>query len=216
MNRFTNILNFFKQKDNGPTEGNQKWVEGYKAFERGKQHYLAGQETHSIAAQIQNALNCFDYAIASGFEDGGIYGTRGSCLQLLDFHLDAIDDFNKAIPLEPDDSNLYYMRSVSKGATGDLRGRVSDLQEAIRLAGVDTAINKSYDAWAKQKGHKDGVVGMYMFDMCVANQDIESQEFHERLVRESKRPGLVDHLGPDLVSRRRAKALRRTQNEGSA
>jgi tetratricopeptide (TPR) repeat protein len=205
MKPFTSILNFFKQKEKGPTEAGKKWVEGYNSFERGKQHYLAGGETHSVAARIQNALDCFDYAIASGFEDGGIYGTRGSCLQLLDFHLDAIDDFNKAIPLEPEDSNLYYMRSVSKGATGDLHGRVADLKEAIRLSEIDNNVNKTFNLGAKKLGFESSTA-IFKAELLSANLDIEQQEVDERV--RSKCPG-VD-LGPDLVTRRRAGARRRT------
>ena len=211
MNPFTTILNFFKKRDDRPTEADKKWAEGYNAFERGKKHYLAGGENHSVAGRIQDALDCFDKAIASGFEEGGIYGSRGSCLQILDFHLDAIDDFNKAIPLDPEDCNLYFMRSVSKGATGDLRGCVADLQEAIRFSETDNPLNGKYNLWANKLGYKN-IAAKFNYDLIVANQDIEMQEDKERL--QSKRPGL--DLGPDLVSRRRAKSRRRTQHEQSA
>jgi len=211
MNPFTTILNFFKKRDDRPTEADKKWAEGYNAFERGKKHYLAGGENHSVAGRIQDALDCFDKAIASGFEEGGIYDSRGSCLQILDFHLDAIDDFNKAIPLDPEDCNLYFMRSVSKGATGDLYGCVADLQEAIRLSEIDNPLNEKYNLWANKLGYKN-IAAKFNYDLIVANQDIETQEAKERL--RSKRPGL--DLGPDLVSRRRTKSRRRTQHEQSA
>jgi tetratricopeptide (TPR) repeat protein len=207
MNPFTTIVNCLKKKDNGPTEAGKQWTEGYNAFQRGKQHYLPGGETHSVVSRIQNALDCFDYSIASGFEDGGIYGTRGSCLQLLELHLDAIDDFNKAIPLEPEDCNLYYMRSVSKGATGDLHGRVADLKEAIRLSRIDNDVNKSFNLGAKKLGYESSAA-MFKAELLGANLDLEQQEDDERM--RSKCSG-VD-LGPDLVTRRRAGARRRTRS----
>lgn len=209
MNLFSTILKAFGKERPGPTEADKGWAEGYRSFQRGKEHYLAGGKDHSIASHIQQALDCFDSAIALGFEEGGIYGLRGSCLQILGFDLDAIDDFAKAVAAEPSDCNLFFMRSGSRGAVGDLRGRVSDLKEAIRLAATDNTANRSYDALANERGYGDGVAAMFTAEMCFAEQDVESQEFYEQLVRESKRPGLADHLGPDIVSRRRANAKRR-------
>lgn len=198
MNPITAILNLFKKRNDGPTETNQRRLDGYNALQKGGVFYGKGQ--------LREALDCFDAAIDNGFEDGGIYRSRGLCLQSLNFDLDAIDDFDKAIASEPQDSNLYYMRSISKGATGDLHGRVSDLQEAVRLASVENAANRSYNAFAKEKGYKNGVIGIYEADLLLANLDLESQATQERVRREC--PG--DDLGLDLVSRRRAKARRRT------
>jgi tetratricopeptide (TPR) repeat protein len=214
MSLFSIVLNGFGKGNAGPTEPNKRWAEGYRSFQRGEEHYLAGGENHSIAAHTQEALDCFDSAIALGFEDRGIYGTRGSCLQILGFDLDAIDDFDKAVAADPSDCNVFFMRSVSKGVVGDLHGRVSDLKEAIRLAAADNVANRPYSALAEKRGYRDGVVGMYVAEMCFANQDIESQESYERLVRECRRPGLADQLGPDLVARKRAKARRRPQGNG--
>ncbi len=73
------------------------------------------------------------------------------------------------------------MRSISKGSTGDLRGRISDLQEAIRAAGIDNAVNRAYNAWAKEKGYADGVIGMYKFELLNANLDLEQQETEEQM-----------------------------------
>lgn len=135
---------------------------------------------------------------------------RGLCLQSSDFHLDAIDDFNKTIALRRDDSSLYYMRSVSKGATGDLHGCASDLQEAIRFAGDDNADNRSHNAWANERGYK-GVIDMYKFALEVTNVNFEMQSSLER--RRRDHPGLALDFGPDLVTERRAKSRRRTQHE---
>jgi tetratricopeptide (TPR) repeat protein len=208
MNHLTTIIHFFKKMDNRPTETDKKWGEGYKAFERGKQHYLAGGENHSVAGRIQDALDCFDKAIALGFEDGDIYGTRGSCLQLLEFHLDAIDDFNRAILSAPEDSNLYYMRSVSKSAIGDLHGCVADLKEAIRLSEIDSKLTKTYDLGAKKRGFQSATA-MFNCDLLRANLDLEAQAEDEHLGHECERLGL--DLPPNLVSRRRANTRRRMQ-----
>src|ERR1035441_9797421 len=214
MSFFDAIRNALGRKSADPTESPEGWAEGYRLFQRGKEHYLARGEEHSNTRRIEEAVNCFDSAIALGFEEGGIYGTRGSCLQILGYDLDAIDDFDRAIAEDKSDCSLFFMRSVSKGATGDLYGRVSDLKESIRLAGADNTVNRPYNALAQKRGYRDGVAGIYMAEMRLAEQDVESQELYERLVRESRRPGLADQLGPDLVARKRAKARRRPQGNG--
>ncbi|HEY6166905.1 MAG TPA: hypothetical protein VI454_02610 [Verrucomicrobiae bacterium] len=201
MNPLTSIFSLFKKTANEPSEADQQWLDSYNAFQKGEQFFVKGQ--------LQAALDCFDAAIERGFEEGGIYGSRGSCLQSLEFHLDAIDDFDRAIAVESEDSNLLYMRSISRGATGDLHGRISDLHEAIRLASAENASNSAYNAFAKDKGFEDGVIGMYRSDLLHANLDLEQQATDEKLRREC--PGL--NLGPDLISRRRADLRRRPEHE---
>ena len=100
------------------------------------------------------------------------------------------------------------MRSVSRGAVGDLQGRVDDLNEAIRVAAIPSAANRSHNEWAKEHGYKNGVAGMYQMDLLSAKLRIEHQASEERLLK-----GLGAHLGPDLVTRRRSQARRRTANE---
>ena len=200
MNPFTAIRNIFKRRNDGPSQGNQRWLDGYAAFQRGKDLYAKGD--------LQRALSCFDEGIALSFEGDGIYGLRGSCLQSLDFDLDAIDDLSRAIASEPEDGNHYYMRSLSKGATGDCRGRVSDLEEAIRLATVQSTLNKTYDEYAKEKGW-NRAVDMFRADLVHANLDLEMQVEDERRHREH--PGLFTAL--DLASRKRAQAKRRATHE---
>jgi tetratricopeptide (TPR) repeat protein len=214
MSLFNAIRNALGRRSADPTASAEGWAEGYRRFQRGKEHYLAGGEDHSNACRIEEALSCFDSAIALGFEEGGIYSTRGSCLQILGYDLDAIDDFDRAIAEDASDCNLFFMRSVSKGAIGDLRGRVSDLKEAMRLAATDNTTNRSCNALALKRGYREGVVSMCAAEMRFAEQDVESQQFYERLLRESPRPGLADQLGADLVARRRAKARRRPHGNG--
>ena len=61
--------------------------------------------------QYKEAILKFDIVISEGY---GIfqeaYSQRGMCLQYLDFHLDAIDDFTKAIGLFPSDANNFFCR----------------------------------------------------------------------------------------------------------
>ena len=198
MSFFDAIANFFKKPPTEPTESDHLWREGYKAFDRGQDLYYQNE--------VQQALHYFDTAIDSGFEGADVYGMRGGCLQSLHFDLDAIDDFTKAIEFDPEDSNNYFMRSISKGAVGDLHGRVDDLNEAIRLTGVDSPSTRSHNTYAREKGYKDGVAGMYRMEMMHANLDLEQQASDERRLQ-----GPAASLGPDLVAKRQSQARRRTR-----
>lgn len=181
-----------------PTENDQRWRDGYMALERAKELYVRNE--------AQQALRYFDTAIDSGFEDADIYIMRGECLQSLEFDLDAINDFTKAIEIDPEDSNTYFQRSISKGAVGDLQGRVDDLNEAIRLAGIDSPSTRNHDAGARENGYKDGVAGFYRMQMMHANLDLDRQASDERRLQ-----GPAASLGPDLATKRRSKARRRTR-----
>lgn len=198
MNLFTTILNLFKKADAESSGTNQRWLDGYHAFEKGKRLFHEG-------GQLQGALACFDEAIGLGCEDAEILGMRGSCLQSLNFDLDAIDDFDKAIALNPEDTHLYFMRSVSKGGVGDLQGRVTDLQETIRVAAISNAGNRTTHELARERGFKD-LIEKYQMDIVSANLDVERQAIDERMAVEF--PGRSD-----LASRRRAAARRRSKNE---
>jgi tetratricopeptide (TPR) repeat protein len=165
-------LNLFKKTPSSSPE-DEKWLRGYNALEGGKKHY--------IEERTEQALDCFDTAIECGHGDAEAFSCRGSCLQILEWHLDAIDDFTRAIELEPDDSNDYYMRSISRGAVGDLQGQVDDLNEAIRVAGIPNAANRSHNEHAKEHGYRNGIVGKYQMDLIGANLRIESQNSEERL-----------------------------------
>ena len=144
MNPLSSLLNFFGKKSTAQTEANEKWLQGHRAFEAGKKHFSERRD--------QEAADCFDTAVECGFKNATLFGLRGSCLQSLKWHLDAIDDFTKAISLEPQDCNLYFQRAMSKSSAGDEQGFLADIQDAIRLSKVDSALNRSYNLGAKDMG----------------------------------------------------------------
>ncbi len=45
----------------------------------------------------------------------------------------AIDDFNKAIKLKPDEASFYNYRGLAKSKTDDYKGEIQDYTEAIKL-----------------------------------------------------------------------------------
>src|SRR5579862_9522892 len=79
------------------------------SFENGIEAYQKGC-VHADNGEYEDALKCFDFAIDCGIKEA--YQERGLCLNSLDYFLDAIDDFNKAIQLTPEDCNLYYCRGL--------------------------------------------------------------------------------------------------------
>jgi tetratricopeptide (TPR) repeat protein len=194
-NEFTTLQSAISCPKNAtePNESNRLWMEGYNALERGKDLYFKKEYYH--------ALSNLDIAIASGFEGADAYGMRGGCLQSLRFDLDAIDDLTKAIEFDPQDSNNYFMRSISKAAVGDLRGRVDDLKMAIRLACIDGPTTHRYNSYAREKGFKDGVADMYRAELVKADQDIIRQASEDRRIQ-SRDTDLADKR-PSLSRRRK-------------
>jgi tetratricopeptide (TPR) repeat protein len=136
-------LDLFRKKPISSPEA-QKWLRGYNALEAGKKHYAE--------KRTEQALDCFDTAIECGLGDGTAFSLRGSCLQTLEWHVDAIDDFSKAISLEPQDCNHYFQRAMSKTSAGDHEGFLADIQEAIRLSKTDNALNRIYNTYAQDTG----------------------------------------------------------------
>ncbi len=156
---------FCKEPSTDTFDSTDLWLKGQKSLERGKELYFQNE--------FQLALKCFDSAVESGFQDENVYFMRGGCLQSLQFDLDAIDDFTKATEIDPEDSNYYFMRSISKGAIGDTQGRMEDLNEAVRLACIDSVSTRSHNAYARENGYKEGVADMYRMQIVLANIDLE-------------------------------------------
>jgi tetratricopeptide (TPR) repeat protein len=50
----------------------------------------------------------------------------------------AIEDFTKAIKVNPNDADTYYNRGVAKSSLGDIKGAIADFTKAIK-------INPNYD-----------------------------------------------------------------------
>lgn len=126
-------------------------------FQQGRKAYKAGEE-HCLAHRWQEALDHYDAASEYGFINDRMLGDRATCLQALGWHLDAIDDFTWAIKKEPEDCNLFFLRSISQHSVGNQAGHDSDLDEAIRLAKESNPLTKSYNATAKAQGWGSALV----------------------------------------------------------
>lgn len=164
MNPIGNLLKLFKKRTTQQSENDKRCLEGFNAFQKANDFFLK--------KRVQETLDCCDKAIDCGYvDDAEVYSMRGWCLQSLNYDLDAIEDFDRAIALQPEDSDFFFQRSISKGSTGDQHGRVSDLREAIRLAGIDNACTRSHDALAKEWGYENSA-HFYEMQMVMAKDDL--------------------------------------------
>lgn len=118
----------------------------------------SGDEFHALSQgdqfmeknNLEEALACYDAAIANGCDTAHGYSGRALALQALSFHYDAIADFSRAISLSPEDCSLYYSRALSKGFVLDFEGEVADLHKAIELCLKKDDLNRAYKNKAKE------------------------------------------------------------------
>lgn len=197
MKFLTAILALFKSND--PERADKAYQDGNESFRRAMQSKieLIRQEG------MRESLEHFDQAIDLGLKHPGAFSRRATCLSNLGFELDAIDDFGRAIALDPDDSHNYYGRHVSRNAIGDLLGAIADLKEAIRVASLDHPYNRLMQEQARKMG--SSLEERYQIELGGLINTLESQVKIER--RNSSLP--KEHQMPDYVSQKRTEARRR-------
>lgn len=123
-----------------------------------------------------NALYYLDKAVENGYMKDGIFEIRGFCLQSLDYYFDAIEDFNKAISLSPNDCSLHYNRGLYKGITLDYEGEIKDIEKAIELFKPDTQMNREHNQNAINMGFSSGLLGMYELSLFSALSRLEDDQ----------------------------------------
>lgn len=188
MSWLSNLFSKNKTPEFSPEEqalSKRKW-DGFDFFSKGKNCYLN--------RQTSEALSYLDRALEYGFEENfsydasKLYDLRAGCLQELEYHYDAINDFDKSISLEPNDCNKYFLRSISKGAILDCEGEVADLEKAIQLSKVDNALNREYNDAARIQGHKNGAAGMFEMTLLMAKMNLDSEIKSKEQVENAKTP----------------------------
>lgn len=134
------FLFLFKSLSVKTPESKSRFSEGWNAHNEAKELYkLQGKDRRDELCLLH-----LDKAIECGIYDA--YADRGFILQGLDYHYDAIEDFNHSISLAKDDANLYFGRGHSRGIIGDYDGSISDLQKAIELSKIDNEKNRKYNS----------------------------------------------------------------------
>ncbi|MDO6746664.1 tetratricopeptide repeat protein [Gilvimarinus sp. 1_MG-2023] len=106
---------------------------GYELFERGNLLY--------IKKEYQSALEIFDQSLQFGPNPVTLY-YRGRSNYWLDKYSQAIDDFTKAIYLQPDVADYYYWRSKALYYFGRYTDGLADIERAYALNPLDEGIQK--------------------------------------------------------------------------
>lgn len=135
----------------------------------------------------EEALSYFDFAIKSGIQEA--YEDRAWCLESLRYDYEAIEDFNKAIKLKPDDCNLYYGRALAKHGCLDYEGAVLDLELAYTFSKFNTEENK----WRNKKAIEMGYSSIhYLYFTHLESFKIDLAEYLNRLreIEDRKQKGL--------------------------
>lgn len=100
----------------------------------------------------ENAMECWNRLIAKYPNNAEYYNERGVCKFNMRFKY-AIQDFDSAIELEPNNPYFYSCRAYIKDKTGDTEGSVEDYTKSLSLDPTD-AITMNNLGLAEQKlGH---------------------------------------------------------------
>ena len=149
-------------KNKDKSVSTNKFMNGVESFEKGMEYYQK--------KDFQKAIIYFTKAIENDCEEN-IYTYRADCHFELGSNQQAIQDYNKAISLEPDDCNLLYMRSQVKNTINDFEGEIDDLETAIRLSKIDSKLNKEYFIETQKMGWSNGHSSLYQ--SCLVRKQLE-------------------------------------------
>ncbi len=61
------------------------------------------------------------------------YTWRGMCLNVLGHPLDAVDDFNEALKMDPSDANNFFTRGICYSSIGEIDEAKADFEKAVQL-----------------------------------------------------------------------------------
>ncbi len=96
-----------------------------------EQYFQDGLQVAS-EGNMELAVTLFSKAIAIQPHET-LYFNRGTCKLRLEDYFGAIQDFNNAIDLNPEDSGFFLNRGNAKHKVEDYRGAVLDFNQAVRL-----------------------------------------------------------------------------------
>ncbi|MEZ5003623.1 MAG: hypothetical protein R2730_11375 [Chitinophagales bacterium] len=150
-----------------------------KEFDSGCNLYM--NHNYEKALIIFDSLLLTNFGKYFPFEMAELYKFRGHCLQVLDFHYEAVENFTSSLSIDPTDCNTYFYRSMSKKYTLDLEGRINDLKMAIEHSKLETELNKQYRLIAKNLGNESHT-SIYSFQLFHAQLDLkERKELIEKI-----------------------------------
>lgn len=118
------------------------------------------------------ALELFDIAIEKGCDDMRAFRFRAICLRDLNYDLEAIEDLDKCIKMEPHMGSLYYDRAVTKQWIYDFEGSVADYEKAIELSKIANDDTRYWNEYAVKTGF-DSATHKYELDLGFMKRDID-------------------------------------------
>ena len=126
-------------------KGRELWKNIFPVVDR--KYTSSNNSKESEKKEMYEALKYFDMAIEKKYLTAESYAFRGTCLYYLKYYFDALEDYNKAIEINPESDRAfnYYMRSLIKDAIFDYNGSLADIDEAIRLSKIDTYDNEQWN-----------------------------------------------------------------------
>jgi len=153
-----------KHSDKESDERKRRWSEVFNGF--------YNQENWDKLLASSNA--CIDL-----FPEWDIcYIYRGIAKGKLGDYKGEIEDYDKAIELDSEDTSAYYNRGVAKGELGDYEGAIEDYDKAIEL---DDEYTKAYFSrgWAKgELGDYKGAIEDY--DKAIELDDKYTSAYYNR------------------------------------
>ena len=165
-------------KDQEKSKYTSKYFKGQESFQIGKKLFSETVRNGSLTKErrmqkIIASLEFFDKAIENGYDKSEVFSFRGICLRDLNYDLDAIEDFDKCIELEPERADFYYDRALTKQYIYDLDGGQTDFKKAIELSKLDNENTRFWNANAKESGFASAT-HRYEFDLYYLQQNLES------------------------------------------
>ena len=90
------------------------------------------QRKYHLALDIVNKAISMDLPLAKQ-KKAEAYELRGNIKKQINNHLDSINDFNKAIRLDPKNASLYFYRGMALCVLDDKDGALKDFNQLIKL-----------------------------------------------------------------------------------
>lgn len=146
---------------------------GKDDFEKGFQFFRESTSTRGDGWKEKKqkldelALACFDKAIDKGYETSKLFALRADCLDYLGYYFDAIEDYNRALSMNPIHgvANGYWRRGMIKHTVFDFEGSREDVITAITLSRIDNEDNRFWNEHAKSGGFGNNATDWYKWDL---------------------------------------------------
>jgi tetratricopeptide (TPR) repeat protein len=100
----------------------------------------------------ENAMECWNHLIIKDPTNAEYFNERGVCKFNLRFK-HAIQDFDQAVKLDPENAYFYSCRAYIKDKTGDTEGSVEDYTKSLSLDPTDAIIMNNLGLAEQKLGH---------------------------------------------------------------